>query len=109
MAGLRTCRNAGGAPINDNGTSDPTPAISCAQTLAPAQAPAPIPAPAQAPALTPILASALGPPERYTNKDLQRATKLASESFVKGQKHDQLQASSVIRKQPLKARFPNLY
>ena len=43
------------------------------------------------------------------DKDLQKATKLALELFVKGQEYGQLQASSVLRKQPLKARFPDLY
>ena len=93
MAGPRTRRNTGGAPTNDSGTPVPTPAVSRAPTAAPAQAPAP--------------ASAPGPPGRYTDEDLQRATKLALESFVKGQEHGQLQASSVSREQPLKARFPD--
>ena len=44
------------------------------------------PAPAQALALT-LAAGLLG---RYTNKDLQRATKLALELFVKSQEHSQL-------------------
>ena len=98
MAGLRTCRNfppsnkdelAGGAPTNVSGTLVPTPAVSQAPTLASAFAP--------------------GPPGRYTDEDLQRATKLALESFVKGQEHGQLQANSASREQPLKARFPDLY
>ena len=87
MAGPRTRRNAGGAPTNDSGTPKPTPAVSRA------------PAPAFAP----------GPPGRYTDEDLQRATKLALELFVKGQEHGQLQANSAPREQPLKARFSNLY
>ena len=107
MAGSRTRRNANGAPTNDSGTRKPTSAVSCTPTSAPAQALAP----AQAPALTPALAfaSVSGQPERYTDKDLQRATKLALELFVKGQEHGQLQANSASRKQPLKARFPDLY
>ena len=52
-----------------------TPAVSCAPIPAPAQAPAPTPAPASAPGL----------PGRYTDEDLQRPTKLALDSFVKGQ------------------------
>ena len=103
MAGLCTRCNPpfsgkdelAGAPIEGNST----PAVSRALT----------PAPAQAPALTPTPASAPGPPGRYTDEDLQRATKLALESFVKGQEHGQLQANSAPREQPLKARFPDLY
>ena len=73
MAESRTRRNNGGALTNDSGTPKPTPAV----------------------AYTPAPTSVLGPPERYTDEDLQRATKLALESFVKGQEHSQLQASSV--------------
>ena len=72
MAGSRTRRNTGGAPTNDSGTPVPTPAVSFAPTLAPAPASVP------------------GPLGRYTNKDLQRATKLALESFVIGQEDGQL-------------------
>ena len=72
MAGLHTHRNAGGAPTNDSGIPVPTSAVSC----------------------TPAPASAPGPPERYTDKDLYRAIKLALESLLKGQEHGQLQASS---------------
>ena len=107
MAGPRIRRNPllggedelAGAPTKGNSI----PAVSCASTPAPAQAPAPISAPAFAPA------SAPSPPERYTDEDLQRATKLALKLFVKGQKHGQLQANSAPQKQLLKARFPNLY
>ena len=60
---------AGGAPSKGSGTSTPTSAAFRALT----------------PALAP--ASALSPPGKYTDKDLQRATKLALESFVWGQKH----------------------
>ena len=103
MAGSRTHRNPSlggkdelaGAPTKGNST----PAVSHASTPIPAYAPAPTPAPASAP----------GPPERYTDKDLQRDTKLALELFVKGQEHCQLQANSAPRKQPLKAQFSNLY
>ena len=113
MAGLRTCRNTGGTPINDSGTPVPIPAVFCAPTAAPAETPVPAetPAPAQAQAPTPTsaCASVSGPPERYTDEDLQRATKLALESFVKGPEHGQLQASSGLYKQLLKARFSNLY
>ena len=105
MAGRHTRRNASGAPTNNSGTFKPTPAISCAPTLAPAQTPVSTQAPA------PILASASVPglPGRYMDKNLQKATKLALESFVKGQKYGQLQASSAPCKQPLKAWFFELY
>ena len=112
MAGSHTCCNslfkgkdelAGEAPTNGSHTS--TPAVSWAQT--PALTEVPMPAQTLAPAQTP--APAPGPPGRYTDKDLQRATKLALESFVQGQEHGQLQANSVLREQPLKAWFPNLY
>ena len=76
MAGPRTHRNAGGAPTDNSGIPKPTPAVSRAPTPAPAQALAPTPAPASA--------SVLGPPGRYTDKNLQRTTKLALELFVKG-------------------------
>ena len=99
MAGPCTCRNAGGAPTNDGGTPVPTPAVSRASTPAPAQGSAPTPASASAPS----------PPRRYTDEDLQRATKLALESFVKGQEYGQLQANFAPCKQPLKAWFPGLY
>ena len=84
-----TRRNAGKAFTNDSGIFIPTSTVSCAFTSAPA--------------------SILGLPERYTDKNLQRATKLALKSFIKGQKHGQLQASSISCKQLLKAQFPNLY
>ena len=98
MAGPRTRRNpppagedglAGGAPSEGSGTPTPTPAASRVPTPAPASAP--------------------GPPGKYTDEDLQRATKLALESFVRGQEHGQLQANSVPRDRPLKARNPDLY
>ena len=79
MVGPRNRRNGGGAPTDDSGTLVPTPAVSLALTVAPAQTPAltEAPAPTQAPAPTPAPASASvpGPPGRYTDKDLQRATK----------------------------------
>ena len=96
MAGPRTCRNAGGAPINDRNISVSKPAVSCtptpalAQTLALAQAPAP------------VSASAPSSPGRYTDKDLQKATKLALELFVKGQEYGQLQRNFAPCKQSLK-------
>ena len=89
MVGPRTGRNASRALISSSGTPKPTPAVSHAPTSA--------------------LVSALGSLGRYTDKDLQRATKLALKLFVKGQKHGQLQANFVSCKQPLKARFLDLY
>ena len=77
MAGPHTCHNIGRDSMNSSGTPKPTSAVF--------RAPSPTPTYALAP--TPALASALGPPGRYTNKDLQRATKLALKLFVKGQKH----------------------
>ena len=66
MARPRTRHNTGRAFTNDSGTPVPTPAVSCALTFA--SAPASIP----------------GPPERYMDKDLQRAIRLAQKSFIKG-------------------------
>ena len=105
MAGPRTRRNPplggkdelAGAPTEGNST----PAVSHTPTPAPAQALALTPAPAPA--------SVPGPLGRYTDEDLQRATKLALELFVKGQEHGQLQASTAPRNCPLKARNPDLY
>ena len=103
MAGLRTRRNPSpgskdelaGAPIEGNSI----PAISRTPTSAPAQA--------LDLTLAPVLASVPGPPGRYIDEDLQRATKLALKSFVKGQKHGQ--ANSASRDRALKARNPDLY
>ena len=53
MARLRTRCNAGGAFINDSGTSKPTLAVSYAPTPAPAQTSAPAQAPNPASASTP--------------------------------------------------------
>ena len=91
MAGHRTCRNAGGAHTNNKGIPIPTPAVSCILTPTPA----------------PALAFVPGPPERYTDENLQKAIKLALELFVKGQKHGQ--ANSAPRNRALKARNPDLY
>ena len=99
MAKPRTRHNAGGAPTNDNDTPKPTPAVSRALTPAPAQALAPTPAP--------VSSSVPGPPGRYTDKNLQRATKLALKLFVKGQEHGQ--ANSAPRNRAFKARNPDLY
>ena len=101
MAGPRTRRNPppggkdefAGAPTESNSTPTPSPVLSRAQTPAQAQNPAPAPAP--------------GPPGMFTDVDLQRATRLAPESFVKGQEHGQ--ANSVSRDRVLKVRNPDLY
>ena len=89
MAGPRTCRTAGEAPINGSGTPEPTSAVFRAPTPAPA--------------------FALGPLRRYTDEDLQRTTNLTLKLFVKGQEHGQLQANSASYEQPLKAQFSDLY
>ena len=111
MARPSTCRNAGRAPTNDSGTSFPIPVVYRAPTPAAAQTPITTKAstPTQAPTPASASASAPGQLRRYTNKDLQRATKLALKLFVKGQEYGQLQANSAPCKQPLKARFSNLY
>ena len=89
MAGPRTRRNAGGALINSSGTPKPILAVSRALTSAPV--------------------FVLGLPKKYTDENLQRATKLAPELFVKGEEHGHLKANSAPCKQPLKAGFCNLY
>ena len=104
MAGPRTRRNpplaggdelARGAPTKSSGTPTPTPVISRPPT------PALAISPTQVPALAP------GPPSMYTDVDLQRATRLALELFVKSQKHGQ--ANSAPRERALKACNPDLY
>ena len=105
MAGLRTCHKlppagkgelAGRGPNKSSGTPFPSLAASCV----------PIPMPAQA---SEALAPTPGQPGRYTNEDLQSATKLAVKSFVNGQEYGQLQISTTPREQPLKAWFLDLY
>ena len=86
MVGPCTHHNAGKAPTNDNNTLIPTSAVSCVSISAPAQTPAPV----QASTPTPAPASASGLLKRYTDKNLQRVTKLALESFIKNQKYGQL-------------------
>ena len=88
-----------GAPTKS--TPTPSPVVSRTQTPAPAQNPAP------APALAPVPALASGQPGMYTDVDLQRATRLALELFVKGQEHGQ--ANPVSQDRVLKARNPDLY
>ena len=95
MAGPRTRRNTGRALTDDSGTPKSTPAVSCIPTSAPAQAPAPAPA------------FVLGLLARYTDKDLQKANKLALKLFIKGQKHGQ--ANSAPRDRAFKARKPEHY
>ena len=111
MAGPCTRRNASRAPSNSSNTLVPISAVFPTFTSVPAQTsfPTKAPAPTQAPAFTSAPASTLGPLGRYTDEELQRVTKLALKSFVKGQEHGQLQVKSILCKQLLKARFPDLY
>ena len=86
---------APGAPTNENGTLSHTPAV------------LPIPAPAPAPplALTKLVA-------KYTDANLQLATKLALELFVQGQQKGQSQIAPPaleLQEKPFKAWFADLY
>ena len=84
-----------GAPTNDNGTSSHTSAVSR------------VPTPAPAPPLAPAELVA-----KYTDADLQRATKLALKLFVQGQKWAQSQMAPPAlepRERTFKARFPDHY
>ena len=83
MIGLQTCRNPVPAGkdeltekvlIKGSGTS----------TFIPAVLYTPIPILPQVPALVQALALTPGLPSRYTDEDLQRATKLALKLFIKG-------------------------
>ena len=64
MAGPCTCHNIDRAPTNDNNTLVPIPAVFCTAIPALAQILTPVQA------FTPAFDSTLGPPERYTNKNL---------------------------------------
>ena len=75
-----------------SGTPTPTFAISRALT----------------PTLAQVFALILGPPSRYTDKDLQKAIKLPLGLFVQGQEYGQLQINSVPSNRPLKCRNPDL-
>ena len=75
MAKPGTCQNTGRVFIDNSGTPDSTPAITYA------------PVPTFTPAQISASASALGQLRRYMDKDLRTNTKLAIESFVKGQEH----------------------
>ena len=82
-------------PTNDSGTL----------TLTPVVLGAPTPAPVPPPALAKLVA-------KYTDADLQRATKLAIKLFVQDQQQAQSQAAPPApkpRERPLKAWFPDLY
>ena len=105
MARSCTYRNAAKTLIDGSNTLVPTFAVFCAPTPAPAQTFISIKALAttQAPASILVFAFAPGPPEKYTNKNLQKVTKLALELFVKGQEHGQLEANFSPCKQLLKA------
>ena len=91
MTRPQSCRNTSRAPTDDSGTPKPIPAISRAPTPAFA------------------LASVPGPLKRSTNKDMQRATKLALELFVKSQEDGQFQASTAPCNHFLKACNPDFY
>lgn len=84
MPRLYICRNSSRAFIYDSGSPNSIFAISYTST--------PTSMPAQALSFTPALdfASVLEVPEKYTNKNLQKTTKLTLESFVKSQKYSQL-------------------
>ena len=86
MVGPRNRRNTGGAPTNNSDIPVPTLAVSQAPTPALAQTSIPTEALAPVQALTPTStpASVSGLSERYTDEDLQRVTKLALKSFIKG-------------------------
>ena len=43
------------------------------------------------------------------DENLQRAIKLALDSFVKGQEHGQIQANIAPQERPIKAQFSDLY
>ena len=97
MAGPRTRRIL--PPIGKNkpagealteGSSTPTLIFVVFCSLIPALAQASAPAQAFAPVQTPVP----GPPGLYTDADLQKATKLTLESFLRGQEHGQLQANT---------------
>ena len=84
-----------GAPTKGSNTPTPSPPVSRAQTST--NAPTPTAAP---------------PRGIYTNADLQKATKLALNSFIQGQTHAQGSASTAQDKasdRPLKARNLDLY
>ena len=83
---------AGGPPeAPTEGSNTPTPSLPVSRVQTPANAPAPTPAPLRG---------------TYTDEDLQRATKLALESFFQGQAQTQ---GSEPQEKPLKAHFPELY
>ena len=112
MAAFRACRIpygnpppigedelAGVAPVaaltNDSGTFSHTPAVSYIPTFAPA------------PPLAPAELVA-----KYTNADLQRATKLVLKLFGEGQQQAQIQMAPPAlepQERPLKPWFPDLY
>ena len=84
MAGAHACRNRLPPADKDELVEDAPRAFIegsgiCTLTLAVSRASTP----ASAPAFT----SAPGLPGKYTNENLQKATKLAPELFVKGQEH----------------------
>lgn len=95
----RKIRKALRALTNGSGTPVLTLAIFNAPTLTLIEAPAPVQ----------IFVPALCLPNWYINKNLQRATKLTLESFIRSQEHGQLQTNSAPQNKPLKDRNLNLY
>lgn len=97
-----------GAPPGAHTESSGSPFPSLVPSRAPTPGPAPVVTPAPAP--TPAPSTSVS---RYTDEDLQRATKLALESFFQRQKHAQNQAGVTQdtgpRERPFKARFPEMY
>ena len=83
MVSLRIYRNL---PL---GGKDELVGVSIKRNSTPAISHIFIPVFAQALALAPTSASISGPPGRYTDKNLQRTTKLTLKSFVKGQEYGQ--------------------
>lgn len=69
--------DAPGAHTKSCGIPTPTSAVFCVPT----------PASAQTPALTQAPTQVLGSPSLYIDADLQRATKLALDLFIKGQEY----------------------
>ena len=121
MAGLYTYHNPlfsgkdklAEAFIKRNSTPSPFSIVFCTFISAPPQTPVLAEALmlAQASTLTLAFIPVFIPDllERYTNKDLQRTTKLVLELFVKDQEYNQLQVTSLLCKQLLKAWFFDLY
>lgn len=59
--------------------------------------------------LSQAFTSTLGLPDGYTNKNLQKTTKLVLKLFIWGQEHGQIQVNFALQDRPLKAKNFNLY